>query len=180
MLNKFETAGDRRTVVYSPPESERLFRDEIAQAWGLAPQADGDLGNRMRDFFESNAEANVKNILIGSDTPNLPVSVVDTVAGWLGECDVVLGPSADGGYYLIAMTNPVSGLFEDIQWSTEEVLASTIAKLDAAGCSYKLLPEMKDVDEFSDLELLMTNLRAADEAEDKPLLEELLQLEMQL
>ncbi len=180
LVEQFAGVADRRTVVYSPGDAKEQFRAEIRSEWDLAPQAEGDLGARMKEFFASNASEGQKNILIGSDTPNLSVDYINTVAQWLDECDIVLGPSGDGGYYLIAMKDQWPGLFEGVAWSTDRVLPTTIEKAEALGATYRLLPEMKDVDEFADLQRLMAELQDSDSQGDKQLLTELMQLELPL
>ena len=178
LVHRFREVGVRRTVVYSPAGTEELFREEVPAAWDLAPQSNGDLGRRMNEFFVVNAAPGTKNVLIGSDTPNLPVEYVEKAAEFLDSVDVVLGPSGDGGYYLIGMKNPVREIFEDIAWSTDQVLQATLEKLNSIGKTYKLLPEMKDVDELEDLQELLKQLLASDQADDQELLDSLRPLEL--
>ncbi len=160
LMDKLGEAGDTRTIVFTPSDREGEFRSEISASWQLAPQSDGDLGNRMQCFFQAyGSEPTQKNILIGSDTPDLPSSYIRKTAEMLESVPVVIGPSADGGYYLLACRGEMPAIFEGIPWSTPRVLELTLEKLSALNCRYKLLPEMKDVDEFQDLQRLIRLLR---------------------
>lgn len=114
-------------------------------------QQGDDLGARMRHAFETAfAEGAKKAIVIGSDCPELTGPDIRQAFSRLDKVDVVLGPVHDGGYYLLGMKQLEPSLFEGIEWSTESVLASTIAKIEASGKSYTLLPERSDVDTEAD------------------------------
>jgi uncharacterized protein len=77
-----------------------------------------------------------------------------------GEADVVIGPSDDGGYYLIGLREPRAVLFEDVPWSTAEVLAVTLARAHGFGLRVHLLPAWFDVDTEADLHRLRDELAA--------------------
>ncbi len=104
-------------------------------------------------------------LLIGSDTPTLPAAVlheaVDLVAS--GGPDVVLGPSEDGGYYLIGLRARRPELFVEMPWSTGTVLAETVRRAEALGLTVALLPTWFDVDTPPDLARLAASLAASDE-----------------
>jgi len=80
----------------------------------------------------------------------------------LADADVVLGPSLDGGYYLVGTRRPQPGLFEGIAWSTPEVLDQTLERVRGAGLRAAFLPPWYDVDTAADLRFLRTHLRAAE------------------
>ena len=106
-------------------------------------QPQGDLGARMAAAFADGVAA-----LVGSDIPTLTADYVDAALDALASVDLVLGPTADGGYCLIAMNEPHPEVFHDIPWSTDAVLTAT---LGAAGhLSVKLLDELWDVDGLAD------------------------------
>lgn len=169
LVNRFDAFGDRRTLVYSPAESESSFRRFLPDTWNMQPQSAGDLGIRMKTFFRNSAEVSSgKTLLIGSDTPDIPVSFTNLVVEMLDDVPIVLGPSSDGGYYLIAMTG-FYDIFDDIPWSTDQVLSLTLSRLKQQGIDFRLLPELTDVDEIDDLKRLMHKLGAAnrDSLEDE-------------
>ena len=88
-------------------------------------------------------------MIIGSDAPTLPRAHLHQALDELMTNDVVIGPSDDGGYYLVGARLPVPELFSDVRWSTPEVLSTTLARL--GGRSYALLPPWHDVDSEEDL-----------------------------
>lgn len=162
-LIRHAESGDRRSVWIAPPESHQSFQDLGSAAWDIRAQSTGNLGDRMRDFFQQNfAEtkdaSTTRVILIGSDTPVLSAYVVKDAFERLANHDCVLGPSQDGGYYLIGMRGKAFELFRDVSWSTNSVWNQTNDKLNSLGLSVGLLPEHNDVDDEADLQLLQRYL----------------------
>jgi glycosyltransferase A (GT-A) superfamily protein (DUF2064 family) len=92
-------------------------------------------------------------VLIGSDIPDLPESILSEAFRSLDDHDAVLGPARDGGYYLIGFRRDtfVPDVFRGIEWSTDRVFAETRRKLEQATRSVYLLPEWSDVDTPEDL-----------------------------
>lgn len=110
------------------------------------------LGEKMSNAFQTGFIANYKKVLvIGSDCPEISNAIIVDAFRLLDENEVVIGPAADGGYYLIGMKKTHPGLFTNKNWSTDSVLAETIADLKKTGLTYKLLPVLSDVDEEDDL-----------------------------
>ncbi len=148
-------AGDRRELHFAPIEALHEFRSEIAPAWKLVPQSNGDLGQRMNQFFAAVFAKyplqNPKVVLIGTDSPWLDQTRIDQAFQALANCDVVIGPSEDGGYYLIGMNQPVPELFEGIEWSSDRVFSASIEILKNQGVKYLTLPIGYDIDERQDL-----------------------------
>ena len=135
--------------------------------WQIHAQVHGDLGEKMRGYFETTLAFHSRAVLIGSDTPNLPIHRVEQALEMLDTIDVVLGPCEDGGYYLIGMRTNACDLFRDIQWSTAQVLDTTIERAKSGGHSYRLLESWRDIDTFDDLIWLqeqMLELECHDEA----------------
>ena len=125
----------------------------------LRPQSGRGLGDALAGAFQSHvAEGFGQVVLIGSDNPTLPASVVETGRRGLSDHDVVIGPSADGGYYLIGMERPHPGIFERISWSTEVVYEETIERARQLGLSVLSLQEWYDVDTAADLQRLQDEL----------------------
>ena len=131
------------------------------------PQSGDDLGCRMRAIVEARAGVDRGGvILIGSDLPTLPAAYIQSAVESLREgSDLVLGPTEDGGYYLIGLARPASGLFEGIAWSTLTVLEQTLERARSAGLEPDLLPFWYDVDDRAGLERLRADL-ARTPAED--------------
>lgn len=97
-------------------------------------------------------------VVIGSDTPDLPPALVSEAFELLARHDLVLGPSTDGGYYLIGLSRPVPGLLHEIAWSTESVYQQQVARADQLGIRWCALPAWHDVDTPADLAALQLRL----------------------
>jgi hypothetical protein len=116
-----------------------------------------DLGERMQNAFASRfAEGYGKVVIIGADSPSLPTKYIHQA--FASNRDVVLGPSVDGGYYLIGMCGNVVDLFEGVTWGGNTVLEQTRERLERSSASLELLPTWYDVDRPEDLKFLKTHL----------------------
>ena len=116
-------------------------------------QSGGDLGERMANAFKQLfASGYQRLIIIGSDCLDLNSDLINEAFNRLKEASVVLGPSTDGGYYLLGLKAfyPPT-LFKNKNWSTDTVLADSLKTLKASGTSYQLLIPLNDIDEESDL-----------------------------
>ncbi|MEO8167669.1 MAG: TIGR04282 family arsenosugar biosynthesis glycosyltransferase, partial [bacterium] len=91
-----------------------------------------------------------RTVIIGTDVPELSASIIESAFHQLNDHDVVLGPSTDGGYYLLGMKPPVKEVFDGIEWSSEKVYAQTVKCLQTSRLSYARLPEFADVDTEED------------------------------
>lgn len=91
-------------------------------------------------------------VVIGTDSPWLTANDVTAAFEALQDHDVVLGPTQDGGYYLIGLAQPQPALFHDISWSTSSVYAQTLARADRLGLRAQSLQEGYDVDRIEDVE----------------------------
>ena len=152
LLSRFETVADRRLLCFAPPERGREFTELAEPHWTAVPQSAGDLGVRMSAFFQQTLVSGADRVvLIGSDSPTLPTSYVAQAFDLLAEHDVVLGPTPDGGYYLIGARGTTPPVFENVAWSTPDVFQQTTERLRAAGLTYQELPSWYDVDELQDL-----------------------------
>ncbi|MCE9526658.1 MAG: glycosyltransferase [Planctomycetales bacterium] len=160
MLNRFEKVADRHVLCFTPADSAEFFGELNLGSCTLEPQVPGDLGTRMQHYFTS-AVAQPESpltVLIGSDSPDLPLEYLQDAFEKLREFPIVLGPTTDGGYYLIGISHSVPPIFNNIPWSTPEVWPQTIARLTAAQIPYHVLPEWYDVDDDGGLNTLLLNL----------------------
>ncbi|MDZ7267895.1 MAG: TIGR04282 family arsenosugar biosynthesis glycosyltransferase [candidate division KSB1 bacterium] len=143
----------RHFAVFTPREKRQALRRMLPgeREW-LAQDPSPDLGVRMRTAIQTVLQRGYSRILlIGSDSPDLPLAHLEQAAEALHHHDVVLGPSQDGGYYLIGVKADLPALFENISWSTAAVLQQTLAKTEALGLKVHLLPAWYDVDDFNSL-----------------------------
>jgi uncharacterized protein len=135
--------------------------EETMAAWlgqlSFYPQPEGDLGQRMAAAFTTAfAEGAKAAILFGTDIPDLGSTILRQALTALDGVPALVGPTLDGGYYLIGLTASSAAqalplLFADIPWSTSLVLATTLDRLRQGGLDYTLLPELRDIDSPEDL-----------------------------
>ena len=154
---------NRRLVLYASPHVDDPVLLEAARRarCRLEPQGEGDLGERLKRAFHAEFERGARAVAaIGADSPTLPTYLIDEAFRALAWERVVLGPTFDGGYWLVGAQRPAPDLFDDVPWSTKAVLATTLSRLKAQGVSSALLPFWYDVDEASDLERLVWHVRA--------------------
>ena len=104
------------------------------------------------------AAGHPKAIALDSDSPTLPAAHLLEAVAQLDRADLVVGPSEDGGYYLIGLKQSQPDLFREIAWSTERVASQTVARAQALGLSVALLPAWYDVDIPADLDRLRSEL----------------------
>lgn len=136
--------------------------EEMASWLGPLPyvaQVQGNLGRRMEAAFDHAFAAGAPAaILFGSDIPDLDAAILGQALTSLNAAPVVIGPTLDGGYYLIGVTASSAArtlplLFTDIAWSTPEVLPATLDRLHREKITHILLPELHDIDTPADLSL---------------------------
>ena len=126
----------------------------------LELQPPGDLGDRMANAFARRfAEGEDRVMIVGSDCPNLTPEHLRGAAVGLDDADVVLGPAADGGYWLVAQRAPGVDLFSDIPWSSHKTLSRTTARLDDIKASWSVLEELADIDTAEELEAAIDDPR---------------------
>lgn len=149
--------GVERYLAYAPAHAATIMRELGGAYYRYMPQRGAELGERMKNVFNDLWQHGHKRIaLVGSDLPVLPTQRIcqafERIAG--DERRVVLGPSQDGGYYLVGMNQATPEIFENMIWSHDQVLAQTTARLNALNVSFTMLPIWYDLDSMEDLERL--------------------------
>jgi rSAM/selenodomain-associated transferase 1 len=155
-------------ICFYPPEGEEIVTAWLGRQYPYLMQEGNDLGLRMGNAFGHIFwEGFTSALLIGSDIPDLPSAVIRSAFESLKENDVVIGPAADGGYYLIGFNNNsfLPRIFQGIAWSTNTVVQTTLDILKGASLRVHIAPEWKDVDTLGDLRALYERNR--DTAFDK-------------
>lgn len=110
------------------------------------------LGERMSDSFRLAFKNGFeKAVIIGSDCPELTSDTIESAFGLLDDNDMVIGPSFDGGYYLLGLNKYHPDLFSEIEWSSNKVLSSTIQKAENLNLKVSQLPVLNDIDTIEDL-----------------------------
>ncbi len=137
--------------------------DRVAAAAGFArieQPVEGGLGAGLAAAAAYFLSRDTPVVLVDSDSPDLPIAYLRRAVESLraGTDDVVIGPTADGGYYLLGLSRPAPELFRDIPWSTDGVVAATVERAKERGLRVCLLPSWWDVDTPADLEQLEARL----------------------
>ncbi len=160
LAERLKNVADERVIVFTPEENRAEFIETAGRSWMVQPQSAGDLGQRMRSFFSS-ALANGADrvVVIGSDSPTLPIEFIEQAFESLRRNPVVLGPSRDGGYYLVGLAAPMPDMFLNVEWGTPRVWQQTIACLEREKTPFTELRPWYDIDEIDDLRQLETELR---------------------
>ncbi len=123
-------------------------------------QGDGDLGARIERVLRRALAASPRAIAMGADTPGLPTAALDRAHAALRTADAAIGPTDDGGFYLLALRTCPEGLLAGLPWSRVDTFAATLARLRARGLSTVVLDPWFDVDRPADLERLRGQLAA--------------------
>lgn len=149
--------GVDKILNFSPPQSADRMSPYLLPGWQPLAQKGEDLGRRMNFFFHWAFQNGYQRaVLIGTDFPTLPTSFIKQAFDLLHTQSLVLGPSTDGGYYLIGLSKPHPEIFHNIEWSSNRVFTQTIERLtEEPG----LLPPWYDVDFPDDLTMLIGHLR---------------------
>lgn len=116
-------------------------------------QTSGDLGARIQHAFESVLSENDSAIIIGSDCPEINPGIIEQALDALKSNDVVIGPSFDGGYYLIGMNSSHPFLFQNINWSSSTVFKETFDKIESHNLSLKVIDTLSDMDTIQELNM---------------------------
>jgi len=153
----------RGIAVYTPVGAESAYTEILPAGFSLLPQRGDKFGERLYFAVEDLFRCGFETVcLIDSDSPTVPAENLAEAVELLSthEDRVVLGPSDDGGYYLIGVEKPHRRLFEQIDWSTERVLNQTIQRAMELELEVKLLPSGYDVDDGASLRRLCNELLA--------------------
>jgi uncharacterized protein len=143
-------------AAYGPPGSEDFFRSRFPGV-DLIPAWFSDFGAcLLHAIAQMFARGHKAAVVLNADSPTLPTALLNETAAALAKPGdrAVLGPSSDGGYYLLGLKTPHRRLFEDIAWSTDKVAAQTRQRAEEIGLELHVLPEWYDVDDVASLRRL--------------------------
>lgn len=164
VLDFLETAsrGDRfLRICYYPPESGEGMKEWLGGGYSYMPQQGRNLGERMKNAIEEVFRQGCSHtILTGSDIPDIPPDLMETACA-SSRHDAVIGPSRDGGYYLIGFRKEafLPEIFEGIEWGTDRVFAKTMEIFAGRQYDVSVLPLWQDVDRLEDLNALYARNR---------------------
>lgn len=130
------------------------MKEWLKEDFDYIPQASGDLGYKMRSAFErAFGLGNERVAIVGIDCPDLDQAILSKAFDSLQAHDLVLGVAEDGGYYLIGLNRPITQLFQNITWGTEQVLNQTKNIAQQLKLDVHYLPTLADVDRPEDLKI---------------------------
>lgn len=159
-------AASRRAVIqgymaYGPPGSQPFFVDNLPREIGLIEAWLPNFGDCLFKAIDGVfAAGHASAVVLNSDSPTLPTDLLVETAEVLARPGdrAVLGPSADGGYYLLGIKQPYRRLFDDIDWSTDRVARQTLDRARETGLYVHRLPAWYDVDDSQALRQLHAEL----------------------
>jgi len=156
------TSGNAAGIVsYTPVGDEALFDTLLPSDFALIPQRGDGFGERLLATAEDLFACGYGSVcLIDSDSPTVPATAFEQAVAELAKpgARIILGPSLDGGYYLIGLKRAHAELFANITWSTSTVFAETIAAAKATNLEAVILPRWYDVDDAATLDILTAEL----------------------
>jgi rSAM/selenodomain-associated transferase 1 len=154
-LSIMRAVSDVRCVIGYLPEDAQGYFHQLAPDMEISPQRGASLGERLDHLLtEALLGGSRRAVIMNSDSPTLPAAYLQQAFDYLAEADVVLGPTHDGGYYLIGVKQPQPRLLREVQMSTPRVLADTLELAEASGLTVSLLPTWYDVDTIEELHQL--------------------------
>lgn len=131
--------------------SKTIEDNQWPKSFKTTQQGD-NLGEKMLNAFTDNFDLGYEKIvLIGSDLPSISTEIIKEGIDALNTNEVVIGPSEDGGYYLIGLKKPYQFLFRNKPWSQSNLLEETLSELKEKNISYHLLKYLNDIDTYQDL-----------------------------
>lgn len=163
LLTMIENLDGALRFFFHPPDAGPQIQRWLGDQHSYRQQRGADLGEKMKNAFTGAFDEGFSKVVtIGSDIPDLPEEFLKRSFAELDSFDAVIGPSSDGGYYLIGFSRDsfLAEAFDDIAWSTSTVCDQTLAKLKSKGLTVHLLPQWHDVDTLADLDNLLA--RACD------------------
>lgn len=158
-LDTMRKVRDVQCVIGFHPAAAQDYFKWLAPDMKLACQHGDSLGERLDHLLtETLSNGSQRAVVMDSDSPSLPANYISQAFEQLASADVVIGPTRDGGYYLIGMKQPQPHLLRQVEMSTPNVLADTLALGRATGLNVSLLPAWYDIDTVTDLHQLEDEL----------------------
>lgn len=153
LLEQVAATGMELQLFYTGGDVEQLPQAWRQAAHRLCPQQGADLGARMAHALATGSATAARVLLIGSDIPDLDATILRKGAAALRSHGVVITPTVDGGYCLLGLNRgiDVAPIFQDMPWSTSQVLTITQQRLAGLGHRVHLLPPLRDIDTPADL-----------------------------
>jgi rSAM/selenodomain-associated transferase 1 len=162
ILDTLQRLDVKLRIFFEPADALDGLRQWLGEDYSYIVQSGGNLGKRMKNaFLYGFAEGFSRLVLIGSDLPDLPADFISLGLEALDTHDAVLGPSSDGGYYLIGFSKEdfLPEAFDNVAWGTDRVFAHTVKMFKRHRRRLYVLPRWHDVDTLEDLKSLVARSR---------------------
>lgn len=162
MLSTIQQLNVPFRICFYPDSARDKVKEWLGEKYAYMSQGGSNLGDRMKNaLIHTFEEGFSRAILIGSDSPDLPATFLIEALQSLESHHAVIGPSSDGGYYLIGFSQAhfLLNAFDGISWSTENVFQQTIDVLEGHSKDVHILPQWFDVDTHTDLRELIERNR---------------------
>ncbi|MHA1577550.1 MAG: TIGR04282 family arsenosugar biosynthesis glycosyltransferase [Candidatus Thorarchaeota archaeon] len=146
-----------------PPRSTERFIQWLGPSYQFFQQQGTNLGDRLHNGFLTMFKKEYQHVLaLASDSPDLPKTILEEAVSSLQTHKVVIGPTFDGGYYLIGFSRNlfIPRAFEEISWSTETVFHETLSRIESVTNQVYVLPKWADIDTKSDLQEFYTKYQS--------------------
>ena len=167
VVNNARSVVSDLIIAYAPADGRAALATLLPGGLLWLAQQGQDLGARLVAAIAHAARLGFSPVIVlGTDSPTLPPAFIATARDALltEETDVVLGPTMDGGYYLVGLRHPVNNLFQNVAWSTARAYEQTARNAASAGLRLLRLPTWYDVDTFTDLLRLRAEITSDNEA----------------
>ena len=154
VIETVQSQADHIRICFYPFNQKALVAGWLGNVFEYVPQKGKNLGERMETaFLKAFSDQFTHVILVGSDIPDLPESIIKEAFVHLDDGKAVIGPASDGGYYLVGFRKDMflPQIFENIPWGTNRVFKNTLTALKKFHQSVHILPEWRDIDEYDDL-----------------------------
>ena len=159
ICNTHKLKCEQVTIAYTPSNAEATFHSICGRSVNYLPQKGNNLGERMKNAFKRSFDKGFKRtVIIGTDSPTLPLSYIRDAFDALKEVPVTIGPTFDGGYYLIGLSEQNDAIFDGVDWSTSRVFSQTLTRIQAIHKQLCVLPPWYDVDTSDNLEFLRSHI----------------------
>ena len=140
-------------VLCTWPDTDHPLFQELARtsSMTITEQESGDLGQKMNAALTPYTSVGTPAAVMGCDVPHCPADILRDAGNLLEQGRDVIGPSMDGGYYLIGLQRPLGRIFDSVDWGSNSALRTTLANALDCGVRFEHLPPLQDVDSYTDL-----------------------------
>jgi len=155
-LRRLQNSRPVNVIIHFAGGNHTLMQQWLGNSFHFHLQVGDDIGDRMAKSISNHFGQFSRIVLIGSDCPGINKAILCQALDALNENDLVIGPTFDGGYYLVGVRATVlpeqlDSLFRDMRWSTDSVLNDTMQKIARLNLSCHTLPKLHDIDTPDDL-----------------------------